>query len=170
MEPIIFTSSMDTQVTIITWGILGLFLLLILLGIYLIRRSGTDKGKGRMDIAAGTLIFVVIFLVSLFTAFQYVRHYELTSEGLTIVRLIDNLSIPTTQITEVRALPQDFKLRKTWGTNGLFGYYGEFTSAEIGRYCIYAKSPNNLVLIKTKSQGNIVISPDDISILEHLPR
>lgn len=170
MKPIIFTTSMDTQVTLITWGVtIGLVLIYWFI-MYKISRQRKKGDKNPYNKAAFILTHIVLIVPFILSFFNYVRQYKITDQDLIIDRIVNDIHIPLANITSVQALPDDFKLRKSIGTDGMFGFYGEFTNPEIGRFNIYAKNTEDLILVKTNYSGNIVLAPDDISILEHLPK
>ena len=59
-------------------------------------------------------------------------------------------------------------LIRTFGNGGLFGYYGKFYSSKLGNITLYATQSRNRVLIKTIHGTQIMITPDDLSLVEAL--
>ncbi len=169
METTIYTTSMDQYVTLVSIGNIILFIVLSILGIYLIRSSKKQEGYTRkMNFAGGIFLQIIILLPLSSCVRTFIKHYEVNETALIIHRPTDAIQVPIVEITEVKPLSEGFEIKKSWGNNGMFGYSGEFTNPEIGRFTIYAKNTEKLVLIKTIHQGNIVIAPDDIAIIEEL--
>lgn len=171
MEPAIFTTSMDKYVTSVSWGTVILFLFLLALGLYLIYNSRKQEGyTKKMNRAGGIFLIVIILLPILSSLETYVKYYEVNDGGLTICRLVGNIQIPASEITDAQVLPENFKMKKSWGNNGMFGFSGEFTNPEVGRFNIYAKNTDKLVLVTTKTSGNVIIAPDDTQIVALLAK
>lgn len=57
---------------------------------------------------------------------------------------------------------------RTFGNGGLFGYYGKFHSSKLGSMTLYATQSKNRILIKTIHGSQIMITPDDLSLVEAL--
>lgn len=73
-------------------------------------------------------------------------------------------------IEQVRAVEEGEMngLIRTFGVGGLFGYFGKYYANRIGNMTLYATQRKNRILIITKQHKKIVITPDDLSMLEKL--
>jgi hypothetical protein len=88
--------------------------------------------------------------------------YEVTDEHVIVHRLFTNVKISGSSIDSVEIIGND-KIRpalRTFGVGGLFGYYGKFASFKMGTMTLYATRRNNTVLIITKENWKIILTPD----------
>lgn len=110
--------------------------------------------------------FVVSFLSLLiyFTAFVLRPiNYSFTNDSLIVHRLLKDVIINKNQIKTVEFIDKE-KMKgaiRTFGVGGLFGYFGSFSKSGIGKMTWYATNLNNLVLIKTINNKNIVLTPNE---------
>jgi hypothetical protein len=54
------------------------------------------------------------------------------------------------------------------GNGGLFGYYGWYSSSNIGSFFCYGTQRKNRILIQMKSGEKFIITPDDTGILAEI--
>jgi hypothetical protein len=89
---------------------------------------------------------------------------------LIIVRPIKRIIIPLADIKEVRLLNKEElgTLIRMFGSGGLFGYYGTFKSTRMGKLKLYTTRRNNRIMLTTVDEERILISPDDLSIIDAL--
>jgi hypothetical protein len=161
-----YKASLDTLAKGIT---IGIFILLIAIGQKSVRALLVAQGDTTtILIHTGTLLlFVAILLGSWLYAPQ---SYAVDSNELTINRPIGKVSIKLADITQVRSLA-DNEMKgtiRTFGVGGLFGYFGKFHTPNIGHTTFYATQRQNRILITTKQDKKIVLTPDDISIIEKI--
>lgn len=124
---------------------------------------------------AGFIVMAVPLLLIVFTYPYRVDCYEITHDSLVIKRGLAGLNrlIPFAEIESV-GIPQkeDFRWTiRTMGNGGLFGYYGWYYNKKLGDFRMYATNKNRiLILLKNATHEKIVISPDDITLAEHLQK
>lgn len=116
-----------------------------------------------------TLGFAIIVMAGIIIACYIYspQYYTLNANDLQIKRIINNRTIPFSEISEIRLLEKE-ELRgiiRVFGVGGLFGYFGKFRSSKLGTMNFYATQSNNKILIVLKAGEKIVITPDDISII-----
>lgn len=111
------------------------------------------------------LILIPIFIVVYLYSPQY---YLLDDSNLKIVRIASNVTVKLSDITKITGVEKrelGFGIR-TFGSGGFLGYYGKFTYDKIGKVTLYATQRKNMVLIDTKDGKKIIITPDDMGLLE----
>jgi hypothetical protein len=92
------------------------------------------------------------------------RGYVVSGESITVRRLIGNVNIPLQGVREARiTTPDDMRFcMRLWGSGGLFGYYGRFSTAKLGRSTWYVTDRKNMVVVRTAAT-TVLFSPDDIN-------
>ena len=122
----------------------------------------------RMPAAAAATAAVTIVPVALAWALAP-RGFTIDANQLTVERPLWPLRIPRADIRSARALDAGEARRlglagggalRTFGTSGLFGYYGRFRSAALGSFRMYATRGTGFVLVETR-RGPVVLTPDD---------
>ena len=108
---------------------------------------------------AAPLVLVIV------VAYAYsVRSYEIT-EGSIVVRraLAGSVRMPLSDVREARrGGAEDFQgCIRLWGSGGLFGYYGLFRTARLGRCTWYVTDRSRAVVIRTDAK-TWVLSPGDV--------
>jgi len=134
--------------------------------------STTTKLSG---FAAVLLIFIIPFLIKI-SALAVVgalivfignawspRHYSVAPDAIFVHRFAGAVRIPLEGLREVRrATLDDFSgVLRLWGSGGLFGYYGLFSTAKLGNCSWYAAHRENLVIVATATKTSL-FSPDDV--------
>jgi hypothetical protein len=161
-----YKASLDTLAKGIT---IGIFILLIAIGQKSVRALLVAQGDTTtILIHTGTLLlFVAILLGSWLYAPQ---SYTVDSNDLTISRPIGKVSIKLSDIKQVRILADNETKGtiRTFGVGGLFGYFGKFYTPGIGHTTFYSTQRKNKILIVTNNDKKIVITPDDISLVDKL--
>lgn len=97
-------------------------------------------------------------------AYAYsVRSYAVAEGAIVVRRLAGNVRVPLQEFREARrAGPDDFQgCLRLWGSGGLFGYYGLFRTARLGRCTWYVTDRKNSVVVRTGSK-TLLYSPDDV--------
>lgn len=113
-----------------------------------------------------TKIFAVAALGLLVIAACYAyspRGYAVEGRSIIVKRLIGRVRIPLEGIREIRAATAD-DLRgalRLWGNGGVFGYYGLFRTAKLGRCTWYITNRAKAVVLVTGTK-TAVLSPDDV--------
>lgn len=120
-----------------------------LLSIVLVTHSG----------AVGPLATLIVFL-----SYGYSPcGYTLSNRALTVKRLIGNVHIGLDHLQEVRtAGAGDLKWAvRLWGSGGLFGYYGLYRTAGLGKCTWYVTDRGKCVVLIT-GEKTAVLSPNDV--------
>jgi hypothetical protein len=107
----------------------------------------------------GGLAFCVLGLAYAYSPRQYV----VSGHSITVKRLIGRVHIPLEGLREARiSTPDDVTYCiRLWGSGGLFGYYGRFRTAKLGRCTWYVTDRTNTVVVRTVAK-TALFSPDDI--------
>ena len=117
-------------------------------------------------------IFILLSLIAtMLVCYLYsTDKYYIGSTELIIKRPIGEREILISDITEIRLVEEDELngLIRTFGSGGLFGYFGKFYNSRFGFITLYTTQLKNRVFIRTKSGKKIIISPDDVSIVDKL--
>jgi Bacterial PH domain len=91
------------------------------------------------------------------------RAYVVSYRAIEVERLIGNVQVPLEGVRETRRINTD-DLRgciRLWASGGLFGYYGLFRTARLGRCTWYVTNRKNVVVIIAQSKTTLY-SPDDV--------
>jgi hypothetical protein len=161
-----YKASLDTLSKVITFGV---FILFIFIG---------QKSVKTMMLAEGDLTTILVHSGILLLFISIVlgpwlfapKSYTVTSSELIINRSVGKVEIKFSDIDEVRILSdaEMSGLLRTFGNGGLFGYYGKFYNSKMGHMTLYATQRKNRILIQTSQGKKIIITPDDIGIIEKL--
>jgi len=110
------------------------------------------------SIALGCLSLLIMFLGYAYSP----RGYALEGRAIVMTRAIGTVRIPLEDVREARkATPDDFRgCIRLWGSGGLFGYYGLFSTAQLGKSTWYVTNRSNAVVLITGAK-TILVSPDD---------
>ena len=104
------------------------------------------------------------FFLNLFSCiFTQAISYKLTADELIIHRLFSDKRIERQQIMSVELIDKDnigWAIR-IFGSGGLFGYYGTFSSTKLGSMTWYATRRDRTILVKTNGLKKIILTPDD---------
>jgi hypothetical protein len=111
------------------------------------------------------VVFIApLFFLLILLAYAYSpRGYLLTKDEIVVRRPIGNIRVPLAAVREIRSgTPADFTgCVRLWGSGGLFGYYGTFRTARLGKCYWYMTSRSRSVIIATPNK-TLVLSPDDV--------
>ncbi len=107
------------------------------------------------------LLLISIFITILVGTWAYSpEKYLVSDNGIRIIRPISSFEIPIKKIKKIEDKnPDTFKIWKTMGNGGLFSLSGSFYNKEDGKFWMYAKN-NNYVMIHTQDK-KLVLSPDE---------
>lgn len=108
------------------------------------------------------IVSIVLVPILAITWALHPQDYEVTAEGIRILRPYKSITIPTSSIQGIQAIEtSDLKYSmRLFGSGGFFGYFGLFTNQKLGRYHIYAGNRQNPVLILTEKK-KYVLTPTD---------
>jgi hypothetical protein len=115
------------------------------------------------------LVVHIVFIALLFPllaclAYAYSpRGYAVSGEAIFVRRLIGNIRVPLADIRGIRpGTPDDFTgCVRVRGNGGLFGYYGLFRTAKLGKCYWYVTNRSQTVIVTTPTR-TLVLSPDDV--------
>lgn len=156
----------------VTWGVtlavLGLF---VAIGQQNVR--SILAAEGDLKVIGVHALILILFLAIIILAWGFApRSYSLSQGTLIIKRPFGVVEVGLKEILEARVLEQDELqgLIRTFGVGGLFGYFGKFHSDKHGHMYFYASQRKNQCLIITKENKKIVITPDDLGLLDEIQR
>jgi hypothetical protein len=91
-------------------------------------------------------------------------NYQITEKELIIHRLIKNVHIKRSEIESLEVLEKSALSGsiRIFGVGGLFGWYGRFANKQLGTMTWYVTRRDKPILILTKSNKSIIISPDEV--------
>jgi hypothetical protein len=113
--------------------------------------------------AVHNLILTCLSIFVILLCFAYSpRGYEIADRSIMVQRLAGPARIPLDDIRELRrATPDDFRgCIRLAGSGGLFGYYGLFSTATLGRSTWYVTNRSKSVVLITGTK-TVLFSPDD---------
>ena len=145
-----FPASYDTASYDTTTKIITAVVLVILVSADVFTRSAIVAGLG-------ALLFALAYAYS-------PRGYAIAGRSIMVKRLIGNVRIPLDAIREARsATRDDFRAAlRLWGSGGLFGYYGVFQTAHLGKATWYVTNRSRAVVVVAGSKTTL-FSPDDVA-------
>ena len=118
----------------------------------------TDEGR------AIPIYTTVLLLVLYFGVFAFrITGYSITTDDVIIHRPFDKIKIEKKDIRSAEVIDKR-KLRwsiRIFGVGGLFGYYGRFANAKIGRMTWYATRRDKPVLVVTNYDKKIILTPEE---------
>lgn len=110
----------------------------------------------------------ILTLTSFFLVVTYIvawilhpTFYEITNENLLIHRPISSIKINLTTIKNIERVEPGYSIR-LFGSGGLFGYYGLFSSNKLGKHHRYTGNNKNLVMIHTEKKKYLLSLHDEL--------
>lgn len=150
----IYKTSMDKVTKGITIGVTILFAVII------IAQYNILKDTSHTIPNYTTITLLILYFITF--AFRPIN-YEITDELLIVHRIFKAVKISKNSIKSVELIDKD-KIRpalRTFGVGGVFGYYGKFANFKMGTMTWYATRKNNTVLVLTKDNKKIILTPND---------
>jgi hypothetical protein len=149
---------MDGFVFWLTFSFLALF------GVIVAAMLCSVAGRTESTLLNVVLVSATIFIVGI-AGFAYAytpKAFHVGDGVLRIERPASDVNIPLASVVEAK--PLDVFLGLTLkappgGNSGLFGIYGTFYRAELGKFRMYSRRANQTVLLVT-NRGNVVVGPD----------
>ncbi len=76
--------------------------------------------------------------------------------------MINTIEIDRNNIQSVREIDESQVKNslRTFGVGGFFGNFGKFWNGKLGKMTWYVTRKNNFVLVETKDQKKIILTPD----------
>ena len=160
-----YKASLDKSAKIITIFILALFIFISYTSIKSIFFHSNTK-----NLVVHILVLILLTSVFIGSWILAPKEYTITKSYFIIRKNIGNIRIKRSNIIDVRVLtPNEISgTLRTFGVGGIFGYFGKFYIPDIGSVTFYATKQKNLILITTKDDKMMVISPNDIELLTQL--
>ncbi len=107
------------------------------------------------------ILFNAVMLPTMLLCEGYApQRLEVGESQIVVLRRYNSVVISRNEIKSVERLPEN-ALRgaiRTGGVGGLFGYYGNYYSRNIGKFTLYATTFDNLFLIRKWDGNSVVIS------------
>lgn len=152
----IFSTSLDKRTKIITFALTSLLFVVTLI------QSGLLGSQPSSSAMFTAILLGVIYGI---TYALSPKQYVLTEQTLVIEKRLGKVSINRAEIENVELLADGALDRsvRTFGVGGLFGYFGKFYNANLGKMTWYATRKNNAVLVNTKNGKKIILTPDEAS-------
>ena len=143
------------------------FLIVIGMSSYALRELLNADGDSKTIFIQSGIIFLNVTVIVVSYLFS-VKKYSVTVDELIIHRAIKNRVIKIIDITEIKTVDADdlSGTIRTFGNGGLFGYYGKYYNSKFGNMIWYVTQRRNRILIETNQGKKIIISPDDIGMVE----
>lgn len=161
-----FKASLDTLAKILTLGVILLFIFIGQKSVKQLVIAQSDNTT--VLIHSGIILMLLLIIIGCWLFAP--KSYSICGGDLLINRPIGNVSFKISEIDEARVLSSNelSGLIRTFGNGGLFGYYGKFYNSKLKHLTLYTTQRKNRILIKTSQSKKIVISPNDLSIVEKL--
>lgn len=116
-----------------------------------------------INVMAIIVVSIVMCLTYIITYGYSPTSYEIKEDSILIKRPFKDVIIHRSAIADVIKL-DDGKLARsirTFGSGGLFGYFGLFWQKEFGTMTWYATRRDQAIMIITSSNKKMVITPDE---------
>jgi len=153
-NPVIFVSKAryGRSVWIITLTVCALIIAIAVNTLYVsLTNNNVEVGVLTALLCLGLLVVPYLFSP---------RAFELTRNGIVVRRILRSFEIPYSKIRKAYLADLSWKRIRLWASGGLYGFYGLFYVARLGKVWVYATRRCNLVVIET--EGNkYAISPED---------
>ena len=149
-----FTTSLD-KFNKTTTIIVIVFLLVISTTIFFLIPDGE---RNIID----SMVFLPIILCVVLYLFRP-NNYSVSSDKLLIHRMIKDVKINRSNIQSVQEIDESQVKNslRTFGVGGFFGNFGTFWNGKLGKMIWYVTRRNNFVLVETKDQKKIILTPDN---------
>ncbi len=155
-----YRASLDTTAKLLTSAVILLMLFVLYRSFFVLQTSLAIK-----------LVVALACWIILFLGWAYsISAYEVDNENIIIYKQYGKVVIPLSDVKSVRTVNKKElgTLIRTWGSGGLFGYYGNFRSTRMGKLKLYTTQRKNLVLVTTLDEDHILLSPDDLTMIQKI--
>ncbi|RBL90330.1 PH domain-containing protein [Chitinophaga flava] len=146
-----YSTRLDRTSRIITNLVIDVCFVLLIVAVF----------AGREGTVASILPALILLALTTVTWSLKPVAYELTADGLIIIRPLSRKKVALADIAEAFPLAAD-ELRgsiRTFGSGGMFGYLGYFASQQQGAYEMWCTDRASMVMIILKNKKKLVISP-----------
>ncbi len=163
-----YKATLDLKSKIITGFVAVLFLAIIVYNFKLTDFKAEDPTRTTV------LVLTTVLLVSIFIFCYLYRplRYVVDNKKVIIKRPIKDLIINIDNIKDA-FLPTKESMKwtfRTFGNGGLFGYFGSFRNGTYGGMTWYATKTSNYLIIVTKDNDKIVLTPDDTGMINEIKK
>ena len=150
---ITFTTSLDKFNKISTVIVLVFLLIILVVAFFLIPKDEANI----MD-----SIVLLPIIISIIVYLLRPNNYSVSDDKLLIHRMINTIEIDRNNIQSVREIDESQVKNslRTFGVGGFFGNFGKFWNGKLGKMTWYVTRKNNFVLVETKDQKKIILTPD----------
>ncbi len=167
METLEYTTSFDNFSKGVTIGVI------LLLGSISYRSFKVLLGFKSLDsksILIHSLVLIIMLSIIIVSYLWSPKKYILSDNQLIINKTTNNIVVDYKYITKVQLIKKEEMKGtiRTFGNGGLFGYYGKFHNPTFGNMNFQTTRQNNRVLIETKDNRKIIISPDDLNFINEI--
>ena len=148
-----FTTSLD-KFNKITTAIIAIILGMILSIVFFL--TPDDEKNTALSLAILPIIaFIIVYLLR-------PNNYSVSADKLLIHRIISSVKIDRNNIRSVQEIDESQVKNsiRTFGMGGFFGSFGKFWNSTLGSMTWYVIRKNNFVLVETKDQKKIILTPD----------
>ena len=150
-----YSISYDTATKIIT----PIALIAMVAGLGTLWMTGIEEMR-----AYKYLSLAVLFIVLILSWGYAPKSYSIDDGRVCVNRmLMQPFEILISDIASVEVVPKQ-RLKgsiRTFGSGAFFGYYGRFTNRHFGAMRWYATNLNNAVLIRTRENKKIILTPNE---------
>ena len=149
----IFTTSLD-KFNKFTTVIIAVILNIILLTVFFLSPNN-EKNIAMLLAILPIFIFVIVYLLR-------PNNYSVSSDKLLIHSILGNVEIDRNNIHSIQEIDESQVKNsiRTFGVGGFFGNFGKFWNGKLGNMTWYVTRKNNFVLVETKDQKKIILTPD----------
>ncbi len=160
---------MDTLAIIMTFGVVILF---VAIGQNSVRTLLKFENIDFTTILIHSGILLLLVAILLGSYLYSPQQYQIRNGQLVVKRPIGSKTMALNDITEIRKIKKGEMSGtiRTFGVGGLFGYYGKFHNSTFGHMTYYVTQRKNMILLKTKAEKKIIISPDNINLADSLEK
>ncbi len=161
-----YKASYDTLTKGLTAGVVLLFIVISLIQLWPVFTTQADQ----RSFVPGILIVLLCITILAGSYIFSTQGYTLSGNDLIIRRPIKDRVIKIAEISEIRLLERAelSGAIRTFGSGGLFGYFGKFYNGKLGHMTWYVTQRNKVILIRTAEGKTIIISPDDLYLVEEV--
>jgi Bacterial PH domain len=150
---ITFTTSLDKFNKTTTVIVFVILLVILIVAFYLIP-------NGEPDILDSIVLLPIIITIIVYLLRP--NNYSVSPDKLLIHRMLGNVEIDRDNIQSVQEIDESQvkDSLRTFGVGGFFGNFGTFWNSKLGKMTWYVTRKNNFVLVETKDQKKIILTPD----------
>jgi hypothetical protein len=169
MDPVRFDAPWDATLKVLTLGVVLVILLAVGLVVHAAVRLAAHHGSVALGVVVGSTSVVPI-LVAWAARELAPRSFSVGGDGVHVERRAGLVRIPIATIRTVRELGTGARFTRVGGVGGLFGYWGEYRNAELGRVKLYATRSDGRVLLGTDTATYVVTPGSPARFVEEIER